>query len=135
MDEGPGREFPAADRWRSGDGRGLRPLDRGEARDQPADAARAHADPEPGRAGARQADQAMDLLQARRGPHRGGQAGDCPPGLARPVAALAPRLALCIVRALAPCRDLPARPERLPSNWSTSVGSSTAIRRRKTMSL
>src|ERR1700722_19901131 len=65
MAQGSEGAFSAASRWRSGQGRGLRPTDRQEVGHQSADGERASEDFGPGAPGACQAHQAMDVLQAR----------------------------------------------------------------------
>src|SRR4029077_198661 len=74
MAQGSEGAFSAAGRRRSGQGRGLRPADRQEARRQPADGQRASENFGPGAARPRQTHQAMDVLQTRRGQYPRAQA-------------------------------------------------------------
>src|SRR5260370_39177711 len=66
MAEGPPPPFSATGRWRPRQGRRLRRADCREARRQPADGQRTTEGAEPGWPAPLQADQAVDVLQARR---------------------------------------------------------------------
>src|SRR5712671_7084271 len=68
--------FPGAGRWRSRQRRRVRRADRRETRGQPTDRQRASEDFIASRIAAHQTDQAMDVLQTRRSPHREAEAGD-----------------------------------------------------------
>src|SRR5467141_3575900 len=68
--------FPGAGRWRPCQRRRVRRADRRETRGQPTDRQRASEDFVASRIAALQTDQAMDVLQTRRSPHREAEAGD-----------------------------------------------------------
>src|SRR6267378_5347186 len=68
--------FPGAGRWRPCERRRVRRADRRETRGQPTDCQRASEDFVASRIAALQTDQAMDVLQTRRSPHREAEAGD-----------------------------------------------------------
>src|SRR6185437_16571983 len=82
MAQGPARAFPAANRWRPGQGWRLRHPHRGKARRQPADRERTFEGADAGRAHPREAVEAMDLLSPGRGAHPSCQEGDLGKGLA-----------------------------------------------------
>jgi hypothetical protein len=83
MAEAPAAAFPAAGGWRPRRGWRVRSADRGETRSEPADGQRAHEDPAASRAGAGQAHQTMDVLQARRSEHKKNEADNRGTGLDR----------------------------------------------------
>src|SRR3981189_1921373 len=68
--------FPDAGRWRPRQRRRWRRADRRETRGQPTDRQRASEDFVASRIAALQTDQAMDVLQTRRSPHREADGGD-----------------------------------------------------------
>src|SRR5215216_2047605 len=70
MAETPQGAFSRPDRRRSRQGRGLRRADCRKTRGEPADRERTFEDIVAIRPGEREACQAVDVLQARRGPHR-----------------------------------------------------------------
>src|SRR5882724_3642831 len=68
--------FPGAGRWRPCQRRRVRRADRRETRGEPTYGQRASEDFVASRIAALQTDQAMDVLQTRRSPHREAEAGD-----------------------------------------------------------
>src|SRR5882757_9742005 len=68
--------FPGAGRWRPCERRRVRRADRRETRGEPTNRQRASEDFIASRIAALQTDQAMDVLQTRRSPHREAEAGD-----------------------------------------------------------